>query len=231
MAVWAIKLHDKIVKQFAIDDGERLVIGRSTEADVVVDNTAISRQHTAFERRNGVYFLEDLGSLNGTMVNGEKIDTCVQLFDEDTIEIGKFRLLPAVEAVQSSSSSSQSAAYDYGDETVFVTRPGAAAQPSGDQKENVHRLKVVKGNGNPTEVPLVGRSSVKIGKDANADLRITAWFVAGAQCYVINRDKKFYLAPQRSWAKIKVNGSPIKEECQLREGDIIEIRGVQIHFQ
>ena len=66
MAVWAIKLHDKVVKQFAIDEGERLVIGRSSEADVVVDNTAISRKHTALERRNGVYFLEDLGSLNGT---------------------------------------------------------------------------------------------------------------------------------------------------------------------
>ena len=157
----------------------------------------------------------------------------MQLFDEDSIEIGKFRLLPAAEAVQSASSASQSAVYDYGDETVFVTRPGAAvAQPAGGKKENGgHRLKVVQGDGNPTEVPLIGRSSVKIGKDANADLRITAWFVAGAQCYVINRDKKFYLAPQRSWAKTKVNGSPVKEERQLREGDIIEIRGVQIHFK
>ncbi len=233
MAVWAIKLHDKIVKQFAIDDGERLVIGRSSEADVVVDNTAISRQHTAFERKNGVYFLEDLGSLNGTMVNGKKIDTCVQLFDEDTIEIGKFRLLPAAEAVQSSSAASQSAAYDYGDETVFVTRSEASSdeQSAGQKGKDGHLLKVFVGDGSPSVVQLVGRSSVKIGKDANADLRITAWFVAGAQCYVINRDKKFYLAPQRSWAKTKVNGLPIKDEYQLREGDIIAIRGVQIRFE
>lgn len=232
MAVWAIKLHDKIVKQFAIDDGERLVIGRSSEADVVVDNTAISRKHTAFERKNGVYFLEDLGSLNGTMVNGKKIDSCVQLFDEDTIEIGKFRLLPAAEAVQASSPVSQSAAYDYGDETVFVTRTGGKAEQAAGQKgKGGHRLKVFVGDGSPSEVPLIGRSSVKIGKDANADLRITAWFVAGAQCYVINRDKKFYLAPQRSWAKTKVNGVAIKEEYQLREGDVIAIRGVRIRFE
>ncbi len=232
MAVWAIKLHDKVVKQFAIDDGERLVIGRSTDADVVVDNTAISRKHTAFERRNGVYFLEDLGSLNGTMVNGKKIDTCVQLFDEDSVEIGKFRLLPAAEATQGTGVASQSASYDYGDETVFVTRPKAApAKAEKGKAKGGHHLTVIKGEGTPAEVPLLGRSSVKIGKEVNSDLRISAWFVAGAQCYVINRDKKFYLVPQRSWAKTIVNGVPIKQEYQLRKGDIIEIRGVQIRFQ
>ena len=141
--------------------------------------------------------------------------------------------MPAVEATQSAGAASQSAAYDYGDETVFVTGANAdEAKPSAAQNvSGAHKLKVIDGDGSPAEVPLVGRSSVKIGKDANADLRITAWFVAGAQCYVINRNKKFYLEPQRSWAKTKVNGLPIKQECQLRQGDIIQIRGVQIRFE
>ncbi len=231
MAVWAIKLRDKIVKQFAIDDGERLTIGRSSEADVVVDNTAISRKHSVFERKNGVYFLEDLGSLNGTMVNGKKIDTCVQLFEEDTIEIGKFQLLPAVEAVQSAEAASQSAAYDYGDETVFVTKAAAAAKNTSSQNgKGAHLLKVIMGDGSPAEVALTGRSSIKIGKDVNADLRITAWFVAGAQCYIISRNKEFYLEPQRSWAKTTVNGVAVKKECKLRKGDIIQIRGVKVRF-
>lgn len=231
MAVWAIKLKDKVVKQFAIEDGERLVIGRGADADVVVDNTAISRKHTAIERKNGVYFLEDLGSLNGTMVNGKKIDSCVQLFDEDVVEVGKFLLLPA-EALKDTGFASQSAAMDYGDETVFVTRQSAASPAKNKSGEKaLHRLTVISGSASPEEVALVGRSSVKIGKEVNCDLRITAWFVAKAQCYVINRDKKFYLVPQRSWSKTKVNGTPVKEEYQLRKGDIIEIRGVQIRFE
>ncbi|MBI5557748.1 MAG: FHA domain-containing protein [Deltaproteobacteria bacterium] len=232
MAVWAIKLHDKVVKQFAIEDGERLVIGRSSEADVVVDNTAISRKHTALERKNNVYFLEDLGSLNGTMVNGRKIDSCVQLFDNDAIEIGKFLLLPA-EALKEAKFSSQSAAPGYGDETVFVNR-GRNAVPDQKGKEKgkaPHVLTVIKGAGSPEAVPLLGRSSVKIGKDMNCDLRISGWFVAQAQCYVINRDKKFYLAPQRSWATTFVNDTPVKEERELRKGDIIAIRGVRIRFE
>ncbi|MCJ7603346.1 MAG: FHA domain-containing protein [Desulfobulbaceae bacterium] len=232
MAVWAIKLHDKVVKQFAIEDGERLVIGRSSEADVVVDNTAISRKHTALERRNGIYFLEDLGSLNGTMVNGKKLDSCVQLFDDDVIEIGKFLLLPA-EALKDAKFASQSAAMGYGDETVFVNRSsGSAAAPKVKEKGKApHNLTVLKGNGSPAEVPLLGRSSVKIGKDINCDLRVSGWFVAQAQCYVINRDKKFYLVPQRSWVKTIVNGTAVREERELHKGDIIEIRGVQIRFE
>jgi pSer/pThr/pTyr-binding forkhead associated (FHA) protein len=231
MAVWAIKLHDKVVKQFAIEDGERLVIGRSSEADVVVDNTAISRKHTALERRNGVYFLEDLGSLNGTMVNGKKIDSCVQLFDDDVIEVGKFLLLPA-EALKDAKFVSQSAPLDYGDETVFVNRGLRSAAPKAKEKGKApHHLMVIKGNGSPAEVPLLGRSSVKIGKDINCDLRVTGWFVAQAQCYVINRDKKFYLVPQRSWTKTTVNGIAVREERELLKGDIIQIRGVQIRFE
>jgi pSer/pThr/pTyr-binding forkhead associated (FHA) protein len=232
MAVWAIKLHDKVVKQFAIEDGERLVIGRSSEADVVVDNTAISRKHTALERRSGVYFLEDLGSLNGTMVNGKKLDSYVQLFDDDVIEIGKFLLLPA-EALKDARFASQSAPLDYGDETVFVNRSSSStAAPKAKEKEKApHHLTVIKGNGSPADVPLFGRSSVKIGKDINCDLRVSGWFVAQAQCYVINRDKKFYLVPQRSWVKTIVNGTAVREERELHKGDIIKIRGVQIRFE
>ncbi len=234
MSVWAIKLHDKVVKQFAIEDGDRLIIGRNSDADVVLDNTAISRKHTAFEKRNGVYFLEDLGSLNGTMVNGRKIDSCVQLFDDDVIEIGKFLLLPA-ESLKDVRFASQSAsAKDYGDKTVFTTlsnRFGATAEKGKDRGRALYNLTVIKGNATPREIPLFGRSSLKIGKDMNCELRISGWFVARAQCYLINRDKKFYLVPQRSWAKTYVNGETLREEQELLKGDIIEIRGVQIRFE
>ncbi len=231
MAVWAIKLKDKVVKQFAIEDGERLIIGRGADADVVVDNTAISRKHTAIERKNGVYFIEDLGSLNGTMVNGKKIDTCVQLFDDDVVEVGKFLLLSA-EALKEQGFSSHSAAMDYGDETVFVNRQAEAApKKKGKTEDTVHRLIVIKGGGSPGVVTLVGRSSVKIGKEVNCDLRVSGWFVAKAQCYVINRDNQYFLVPQRSWVKTKVNGFAVKEEHQLRKDDIIEIRGGQIRFE
>lgn len=230
MAVWAIKLHDKVVKQFAIEDGERLIIGRGAEADVVVDNTAISRNHTAIEIRNGICFVEDLGSLNGTMVNGKKIDTCVQLFDNDLVEIGKFQL-QRVEGLKEQGRTSRSAAPDYGDETVFVSRGAVDATMRAKGEGVVHRLVVTKSEASPSELVLAGRSSVKIGKELDSDLRVGGWFVARAQCYIINRDKHYYLVPQKSWVKTFVNGDPVREERRLAQGDVIRIRGVEIRFE
>ena len=140
MAVWTIKLNDKIVKQFPINEGDRVVIGRGTSADVIVDNTAISREHTALVLKNGVYFVEDMGSLNGTLVNGRRIDALTQLFENDVVELGKFSLLPtgASENGQAQSSSSY---VDHGDETVFVSqKKKTAPSPKSKEKERPKSL-------------------------------------------------------------------------------------------
>ena len=73
MDEWALILNDRIIKRFYIEDGQSLTIGRGNESDVVVDNTAISRQHCTLELKNETYYLTDLYSLNGTKVNGKKI--------------------------------------------------------------------------------------------------------------------------------------------------------------
>ena len=66
--------------------------GRSPEADVFLDDVTVSRRHALFERTPGGYVARDLGSLNGTYVNKERI-TEVTLVTGDEVQIGKFRLL------------------------------------------------------------------------------------------------------------------------------------------
>ncbi|MCK5404004.1 MAG: FHA domain-containing protein, partial [Desulfobulbaceae bacterium] len=85
MPQWTITLNDKVLKQFTITDGSSLTIGRSADADVVVDNTAISRKHTSLGLKDGIYYLSDLGSLNGTFVNGQKIEKNVPVSENDRI--------------------------------------------------------------------------------------------------------------------------------------------------
>lgn len=231
MPVWTVKLNDKIVKQFSIDNGERKIIGRGGESDVVLDNTAISREHTALILKNDTYYLEDLGSLNGTMVNGRKIDALVQLFEGDTIEIGKFYLLPAG-TEKKATQEPQSTSFDYGDETVFVRPKKSPAHPSSKPEEKpVHRLLVVQGTASPREIPLDRRNSIKVGTDPSSDLLVTGFLVARAQCYVIKRDEHFYIVPQRSWVGTRLNGFKVRREHLLRKGDLIEIKKVQILFE
>lgn len=231
MPAWTIRLNDKIVKQFSIKNGERKIIGRGGDADVIVDNTAISREHTALVLKNDTYYLEDLGSLNGTMVNGRKIDALVQLFEGDAIEIGKFQLMLAG-TEQKTTQEPESTSLDYGDETVFVRPKKTSSHPIAESDEkSIHRLLVVQGTASPREISLDKRNSLKIGKDPSSDLKITGFFVARAQCYIIRRENLYYLVPQRSWVATRVNSFKVRSEHLLRKGDLIEIQKAQILFE
>jgi pSer/pThr/pTyr-binding forkhead associated (FHA) protein len=67
-----------------------LVIGRLPGVDIVIDDTRISRQHARLTEREGQLQIEDLGSSNGTFVNGERISAPKPLQDGDQIGLGQF---------------------------------------------------------------------------------------------------------------------------------------------
>jgi DNA-binding response OmpR family regulator len=68
--------------------GERAVLGRAPECDIVIEGRLISRQHAAITRRGAAYTIEDLGSHNGTSVNGQPLRGPWTLRDGDRIELG-----------------------------------------------------------------------------------------------------------------------------------------------
>jgi pSer/pThr/pTyr-binding forkhead associated (FHA) protein len=68
-------------------------VGRSTESDVFLDDVTVSRKHAVFDRRTGgAWFVRDVGSLNGTYVNGEQVDE-TKLASGDEVQIGRFKLM------------------------------------------------------------------------------------------------------------------------------------------
>ncbi len=70
-----------------------LIIGRSSACDVVLSHQAISKRHASIEKKsNGQFYLKDLGSLNGTFLNGKHITSEVQVTDKDSILIGRFQV-------------------------------------------------------------------------------------------------------------------------------------------
>jgi pSer/pThr/pTyr-binding forkhead associated (FHA) protein len=71
--------------------GEKMTIGRSPETDVFLDDVTVSREHATLVRRGGDWFLDDAGSLNGTYVNRQRVDSH-RLDDGDELQIGKFKL-------------------------------------------------------------------------------------------------------------------------------------------
>jgi hypothetical protein len=71
---------------------ETTTAGRHPDSDIFLDDVTVSRRHAEFERRAGVYLVRDVGSLNGTYVNRQRIDEC-ELANGDEVQIGKFRLV------------------------------------------------------------------------------------------------------------------------------------------
>ncbi|GAA4655987.1 FhaA domain-containing protein [Arthrobacter cryoconiti] len=87
-------------------DGQRyslnassIILGRSSEADILIDDTGVSRKHLEIRTRDGVSTAVDLGSTNGSFVDGHRVRGSASLADGSTITMGRthiiFRILPA----------------------------------------------------------------------------------------------------------------------------------------
>jgi len=66
--------------------------GRHPDSDIFLDDVTVSRRHAEFHREAGVFTVRDVGSLNGTYVNRERVESAT-LSNGDEVQIGKFRLV------------------------------------------------------------------------------------------------------------------------------------------
>jgi pSer/pThr/pTyr-binding forkhead associated (FHA) protein len=80
----------RVGESFALH-GERLTIGRRPDADVFLDDVTVSRDHALLVHRADGWHLDDLGSLNGTYVNRERIESRTHA-DGDELQDGKYKL-------------------------------------------------------------------------------------------------------------------------------------------
>jgi hypothetical protein len=80
----------RVGESFALN-GERMTIGRRPDSDVFLDDVTVSRDHALLVKRGSDYYLDDLGSLNGTYVNRHRIDSH-RLEDGDELQVGKYKL-------------------------------------------------------------------------------------------------------------------------------------------
>ena len=77
--------------RFLLDE-DVTTAGRHPESDIFLDDITVSRRHAEFLRKGSSFTVRDVGSLNGTYVNRERIDS-VTLTGGDEVQIGKYRLV------------------------------------------------------------------------------------------------------------------------------------------
>tara|TARA_B100000131_G_C18017015_1_gene572940 strand:+ start:53 stop:517 length:465 start_codon:yes stop_codon:yes gene_type:complete len=89
--LFVIESGPKAGARYGLED-DLITIGRHSDAGIFLDDITVSRRHAQVERVGERYVVKDAGSLNGTYVNRERIDS-VELHEGDEVQIGRFRLV------------------------------------------------------------------------------------------------------------------------------------------
>ena len=122
MAKLILSLDGTVLREVPLDK-ERLTIGRRPSNDLQIENLAVSGEHALIVTILNDSFLEDLGSTNGTLVNGVPIKKHI-LQHNDVIEIGKYKLKYLAEVMATGVQGGAPADF----EKTMIIRPGAAAR-------------------------------------------------------------------------------------------------------
>ena len=214
-----VSIDEVVIKEVQLTK-DRTTLGRRPYNDIVIDNLAVSGEHAVLQMTGGEVFLEDLGSTNGTYVNGKAVKKQT-LQNGDTIEVGKYKIKFVGDA-----------AVDNFDKTMVVkARPTVAqapqAAPSGFQTgagDSIGlgafsaSIKVLSGAASGREVPLT-KVVTTIGKPGVAVAAIT------------RRQHGFFVHHVEGAGNPSLNGSPIKADpLPLKNGDLIELAGTQMQF-
>ena len=97
-ALLVVKRGPNAGSRFLLDQ-EVTTAGRHPDSDIFLDDVTVSRRHAEFRREGSGYAVHDVGSLNGTYVNRERIEA-TPLSGGDEVQIGKFRLVYLTAAVR-----------------------------------------------------------------------------------------------------------------------------------
>lgn len=210
-----VSVDGVVIKEVPITK-ERTTLGRRPYNDVVIDNLAVSGEHALIHLADDAVEIEDLGSTNGTHVNGKSVKRH-KLRTGDTIELGRYKIRFVDEAVAGNGA-------DY--EKTMLFKPGMALPkipnsrpapltPTPPQQADV---KVLSGAAAGRQVSLV-KVVTTIGKPGVAVASIT------------KRHHGFVLAHVEGEETPTLNGEQISDEpVQLKDGDRIEIVGTTMLF-
>ena len=125
MAKLILSVDGQVLKEYQLTK-ERTLIGRKPHNDIPIDNLAVSGEHAAIITILNDSFIEDLGSTNGTMVNGKPVKKHF-LQNNDVVEIGKHKLKYFNDAPTAAT------AADF-EKTMIIRNPAKAAPPPAAEK-------------------------------------------------------------------------------------------------
>lgn len=174
MARLLISLAGTLLKEIELTK-PRISLGRRPHNDIVLDNLAISGEHLALVLEQGHYVAEDMGSTNGTRLNGQPLKRAT-LKSGDVLELGKYRMVLQGEPPSGA------------EQVLTASLPPEAAAPSGylviqSGSSAGKRMRLDK------PVTTLGRTGVQIIAITRQQQSYSARLVEGSGAMLINNEE------------------------------------------
>jgi pSer/pThr/pTyr-binding forkhead associated (FHA) protein len=201
---------------------DRTTIGRRSHNDLVIDNLAVSGEHAVMIMSGHDVYLEDLGSTNGTTVNGQPIKKHL-LQHADTVEIGKYRIRFLTNGGPDgggnvdidTSQPLKREFYGPGPSTIQIRPPGASLE---EAAHGTAMVKILSGANAGRELALV-KALTTIGRPGHQVAVIT------------RRPTGYFIAHVEGDVFPLVNGQNLGSAAHpLKDKDVIELAGVKMEF-
>jgi len=230
MAKIFLKFNEQVLKEIPLE-GPQLTIGRKPDNDLVIDNPAVSGHHARVVKEEAGFFIEDLGSTNGTFLNDAKVQK-QKLKNTDRVSVGKHSLIFQDEAppLPKESESDKTMILDTAKQKELMKALGTVKTAAVSAKEEkVGWLTVATGDTDKKEYELTGRLNV-IGKEDTASVKLTGWLAPKNAAMISRRGPAYFVSMPEGAKKITVNGEAVQGQRELQDGDIVVVAGVHFHF-
>lgn len=242
-----LSMDGAVIKEYPLTK-ERTTIGRKPHNDIAIDNLAVSSEHAAVITILNDSFFEDVGSTNGSVVNGVPTQKHF-LQNNDVIEIGKYKLKYLNDQPTQTSSA------DF-EKTMVLRAPVKQAKPEEGfnqtqvnedvvtQHESTTQFNVTASKVEVTPAPAVAPAAQMVaaviqilngpnlGRELELSKNLTTLGKPGVQVAVLARRPHGYFITHVEGVNFpSVNGTSVGEQPhQLKDHDIIELAGVKMEF-
>lgn len=227
-----LKFESAIIKEYPVISSV-VTVGRKPDNDLVIDHPAVSGHHCKIVLQGDTYFVEDLNSSNGTLVNDKKIIKA-GIHNQDHIGIAKHTLLfvddRPVSAKEIAEKSQQLDLANASPPQSAASSPEAldSALPQRKTFEKIGGIRILSGVVDQVEFELK-ENSTYVGKSDRVTIKIKGILAPEVAAMVSRRSNGYFLVAIKDGYP-KVNKMAVHGERQLNEGDTIEVGGTTMQF-
>lgn len=202
--------NGQVAGQFTFDGGSYL-IGRLDECDVVLPSTSVSREHARVFVKNGRCYIEDLGSANGVIVDGQKVIKERDLGTASQIRVGDYYLYLEYKRPNR-----------HGDQNVLST----LFISSGSEHHKIVRIN----DSFAGEEFSLSEKENTIGRTDENFILLSDASISRRHAVISREDSHHVVSDYGSSNGTRLNGKPVKSPLRLNPGDVVRFGNVEFVF-